>query len=132
MMTLQERIELLLELPGYLTPGAASWEQAKQRAFMENNWFITKFTDLAVQNITERFLQRSELEKSARQYGIPEITPSPKRVGIVMAGNIPLVGFHDLLCCFLSGHYAVFKPSSKDQALILQLTGWMKEKNAAA
>ena len=45
-----------------------------------------------------------------------------------MAGNIPLVGFHDLLCVFMTGHYAVIKPSSKDDALIRfivrKLTEW--------
>jgi hypothetical protein len=42
-------------------------------------------------------------------------------VGVVLAGNIPLVGFHDVLCIFLSGHYAKIKPSSKDEALIKYL-----------
>jgi hypothetical protein len=49
------------------------------------------------------------------------VQPAPKRVGVVMAGNIPLVGFHDFMCVFLSGHIAVLKPSSKDEALITQL-----------
>ena len=40
-----------------------------------------------------------------------------------MAGNIPLVGFHDLLCEFLSGHIAVIKPSSKDEDLIRHQKG---------
>ena len=35
-----------------------------------------------------------------------------------MAGNIPLVGFHDLLCVFITGHKAVIKPSSKDEYLL--------------
>jgi len=38
-----------------------------------------------------------------------------------MAGNIPLVGFHDFLCVFISGHKALIKPSSKDQVLIKHL-----------
>ena len=38
-----------------------------------------------------------------------------------MAGNIPLVGFHDLLCVFISGHKAIIKPSSKDDVLIKHL-----------
>jgi hypothetical protein len=38
-----------------------------------------------------------------------------------MAGNIPLVGFHDFLCVFITGHYAVIKPSSKDVVLIRHL-----------
>ena len=38
-----------------------------------------------------------------------------------MAGNIPLVGFHDFLCVFISGHKATIKASSKDEILIKHL-----------
>jgi len=48
-----------------------------------------------------------------------------------MAGNIPLVGFHDFLCVFISGHKAIIKPSSKDEVLIQhiakKLFEWNKE-----
>jgi hypothetical protein len=46
-----------------------------------------------------------------------------------MAGNIPLVGFHDLLSVFISGHRAVIKPSSKDEALIKHLVKKLEEWN---
>ncbi len=44
-----------------------------------------------------------------------------------MAGNIPLVGFHDFLCVFISGHRSLIKPSSKDEVLIKHLAGKMIE-----
>ena len=48
-----------------------------------------------------------------------------------LAGNIPLVGFHDVLCVFLAGHYAIIKPSSKDETLmkhlVEKLIGWNSE-----
>jgi hypothetical protein len=50
---------------------------------------------------------------------------SQKTVGIVMAGNIPLVGFHDMICVFLSGHKQLIKPSSKDDVLIRHLVAKM-------
>ncbi len=49
-----------------------------------------------------------------------------------MAGNIPLVGFHDWLCVFISGHKALIKPSSKDQVLIKHLLEKLNEWNADA
>ena len=49
-----------------------------------------------------------------------------------MAGNIPLVGFHDLLCTFITGHYAVIKLSSKDVVLLTFLIEKMKEWTADA
>jgi hypothetical protein len=54
----------------------------------------------------------------AAKYGVPAQQSQPKKVGLVMAGNIPLVGFHDFLSVFISGHIAVIKPSSKDEILI--------------
>jgi hypothetical protein len=47
-----------------------------------------------------------------------EFAVLPKRVAIIMAGNIPMVGFHDFLCVLLSGHHAVCKLSSDDKQLI--------------
>jgi hypothetical protein len=46
-----------------------------------------------------------------------------------MAGNIPLVGFHDFFCVFLTGHHAMIKPSSKDEALITHLVNKLIEWN---
>ena len=130
-MKLQERKELLVRLGQYLAGENEQWELVKQRAFSENKWFIPEFIDLAAHNIASHYLQPEHLQKLIDEYGIPTENPSPKKVGIVMAGNIPLVGFHDLLCVFLTGHYALVKPSSKDEVLIkhivTKLTEWKEE-----
>ena len=47
----------------------------------------------------------------------PEISVE-KKIGVVMAGNIPAVGFHDALCVLITGHQLLAKPSSDDQILI--------------
>ncbi|HEX2534286.1 MAG TPA: acyl-CoA reductase [Chitinophagaceae bacterium] len=127
-MKIEERKELMVRLGAYLQEQDEAWERAKERAFAGNNWFIPEFIEKAVQNIAHNYLQRVQLDTLHRRYALPEEQAHPLRVGIVMAGNIPLVGFHDLLCVFLSGHIAVVKPSSKDEALIKQLvavlTSW--------
>jgi hypothetical protein len=125
LLKLQERIELMARLGEYMASDAEGWEAAKERAYVENNWFIREFVDLAVANITTAYLQRSVLAGLAVKYAIPDETPAPKKVGLIMAGNIPLVGFHDLLCTFLAGHYAWIKPSSKDTVLIKHLVEWL-------
>jgi acyl-CoA reductase-like NAD-dependent aldehyde dehydrogenase len=56
----------------------------------------------------------------AMQYHLPKHV-EPKKVGVVMPGNIPLAGFYDVLSVFLTGNIAMIKPSVKDQALIRQL-----------
>lgn len=129
-MNLQQRKELLLELGNYMLGNDEQWQSAKQKAFAENNWFIPEFIELSVKNIAENFLQPQPLQSLIEKYQIPNENTSPKRVGIVMAGNIPLVGFHDLLCVFLTGHIAVVKPSSKDEVLIKHLIEKLSEWNS--
>lgn len=127
-MNLQERKELLLRLGGFIKSDDDGWQTAKQKARAENAWFTDEFIDLAATNIAEQFLTEESLQKLIDLYSIPLENKSPKKVGIVMAGNIPMVGFHDLLCTFLTGHYAVVKLSSKDPVLIkflvTKLTAW--------
>jgi hypothetical protein len=55
---------------------------------------------------------------------------SPKTIGIVMAGNIPLVGFHDFLSVFISGHKQTIKLSSKDDILLRHLIEKMWDRDA--
>jgi hypothetical protein len=79
----------------------------------ENSWFTEDNVKLAIENITKDYLNLAQLEKYISQYDIQE-NLSPKKIGIVMAGNIPAVGFHDLLCTVLSGNIALIKLSSSD------------------
>ncbi len=126
-MNVQHRIEILEKLGNYILSDNAEWESIKERAVQENTWFIPEFIQLAVQHIAKVFLQSKPLHQLAEQYSIPSLNSRPQNVGIVMAGNIPLVGFHDLLCTFLSGHHQTIKPSSKDQVLIKHLVQKMTE-----
>jgi hypothetical protein len=105
----------------------ASWAEAKAKAYRENAWFIPEFIDKATANIATRFLPSSLLQEWAARYHIPDNQPSPRKIGVVMAGNIPLVGFHDLLCVFISGHRLVARVSSKDDVLIKHLAGKLAE-----
>ena len=130
-MNLQERIELLARLGRYIKEDTTEWQAAKHRASVENNWFVPQFTHLASSNIAEHYLSEQALELLVNKYSLQDQPPQPKIVGIVMAGNIPLVGFHDLLCVFISGHRAKIKLSSKDEVLtrhlVDTLTGWNPE-----
>ncbi len=126
-MNLPHRIDLLVRLGEYILGDAEDWQNAKERASRENGWFVPEFIDLAVANIAHHFLQKDILGKWLAGYPLPEANNQPLQVGIVMAGNIPLVGFHDWLAVFISGHRAVVKPSSKDQVLIKHLAEKMAE-----
>jgi hypothetical protein len=117
-MILQERIEILNKLSAYMAGNEPEWAEAKERAARENPWFVPEFIEKAVNSITNSFLDPKLLTNWAAQYHVPDQQSQPKKVGLVMAGNIPLVGFHDFLSVFISGHIAVIKPSSKDEILI--------------
>jgi len=105
----------------------AEWSRAKQKATAENAWFTPEFINLSAHNIATQFLQHDKLQSVIDRYAIPTENTSPKKVGIVMAGNIPMVGFHDLLCTFLTGNLPYIKLSSKDAVLIQFLVNKMVE-----
>lgn len=118
MLSIEKKIDLLSRLGAYLISDDADWQAVKESAMTKNAWFTLENIHIAVKNITNQFLQQEKLEQWASKYKMPS---EPKKVGIVMAGNIPLVGFHDLLCGFISGHHLVLKLSSKDEVLILHI-----------
>ena len=124
-MNLQMRIELATRLGQYILSENPEWLEAKQRASLINPWFTPEFIDIANGNLAKHFLDKQKLENWMSSYKIEIV--DPKRVGIVMAGNIPLVGFHDLLCVFITGHKAIIKASSKDDVLIKHLAQKLTE-----
>lgn len=126
-MQLEKRKNLLIQLGEYMLQPGTNWAIVKQKAYEENRWFIPEFVSLSVESIAQNFLQPQSLDTLINRYGLLDENPDPKRVGIVMAGNIPLVGFHDFLCVFLSGNLAFIKPSSKDESLIKHLVQKLME-----
>ena len=85
---------------------------------IQNPWFTRDSVMKALGGIA-LMLQREALRQWLTPYGLT--TPPVQQVrtvGLVMAGNIPLVGFHDLLCVLAAGHRVLAKPSSKDDRLI--------------
>lgn len=86
-----------------------------QSAIAANPWFTPHDILRSVEAIRHTMLRRESIEAWLEHY-----TPvaSPKRVALIMAGNIPLVGFFDLMCTLLSGHECHYKPSSKDSVLM--------------
>lgn len=124
MVPLQRKIELLVRLGEYMQSGDEAWQNAKVWAKNRNAWFDDENIEQAITGITGRFLQEDALQKWAQQYPAPA---ARKIVGIVMAGNIPLVGFHDFLCGFISGHILHIKLSSKDDILLSHLVNKLAE-----
>lgn len=104
-------------------PGIGEWHEGPlwnvlRKAYYKNNWFTPYHTYFMLTRITEDYLSEGILKKWLDNYTVPNETQTQKRIGITMAGNIPLAGFHDLLCTLLSGHQAILKLSSKDDVLL--------------
>lgn len=120
-MKLEKRIILFSELGNYILKNLKSDELQAVFSFSKakNAWFTLDNIELSVKNIAENFLSEKKLNAFINLYPNDYFEPKePKKVGIVAAGNIPAVGFQDLLHVVLSGHIAYFKPSSQDEVLI--------------
>jgi len=116
-MTLAERIDAFSELGNKLrklSNSDSDLDNIVDKAGNENRWFTPQSIAQAIEGITF-LLDTDKLHNWVKNYNVSQ---TPNQVGIVMAGNIPLVGFHDFLCVILAGHTAVIKPSSQDMVLI--------------
>ncbi len=116
-MNLDDRIEALIKLEKSMDLDSGNYINARENAFLYNKWFTEKNTDKAVNAIKDEFLNKDKIKNWVSQYTLPN-NPKLKNIGIIMAGNIPLVGFHDLLSVFISGNTAKIKLSGKDTVLM--------------
>ena len=115
-MTHSERLAAFVALGQRLNTIAADELTALAgRARNQNAWFDAPSVTAAVTGIAH-LLAEEPLRRWAARYP-PEPT-TVRQVGVVMAGNIPLVGFHDLLCVLLSGHVLLAKLSADDTVLM--------------
>lgn len=80
-----------------------------------NGWFTPEQVYFSLESWADSLTPKN-LDKWLKNYSI--IEKNPKIIGLVLAGNIPLVGFHDFLCVILSGNKALIKTSSNDQQLL--------------
>ena len=88
----------------------------------DNGWFTKANLCYALEQWAE-LLQNAPLELWLAPYQIP--TKNPKTIAIIMAGNIPLVGFHDFISALVSGHSIIVKQSSNDRHLLPYLVAYL-------
>lgn len=115
MFNRSHRIQAFIALGEYVS-GLSSEEfrQLAIKAKQENGWFDEASVSLAFAGI-KKLLDPAEVESWVAGY---DEVKAPRTVGVAMAGNIPLVGFHDFLAVLISGHRLKYKPSSKDTVLL--------------
>lgn len=121
----EKQIGGLVKLALFITPLLAEKETENvddgeefyrllRKAEVENPWFTQENLEFALRTWSG-LLTEENLKTWTAPYAVSK---SSKRVGLILAGNIPLVGFHDVLAVILSGHTAVIKLSSKDKVII--------------
>ncbi|QIY90186.1 acyl-CoA reductase [Chryseobacterium gallinarum] len=85
-----------------------------KKSEIENPWFTVDNQKFALQQWAD-LLTEENIKNWLENYTISKIS---KRIGLILAGNIPLVGFHDVISVVVSNHIPVIKLSSKDKYLI--------------
>jgi len=118
MEQINHKIELLTRLKDYMLSNDEEWLAVQSLAINKNSWFTQEHISAAVQAIANNYLHKEALVAWCASYSL---SATKKVLGIVMAGNIPLVGFHDFLCGFLAGYPLKIKISSKDAILLPHL-----------
>jgi hypothetical protein len=115
-MNLQDRILLFSALGDQIKRDPnIFFEDSLNNANISNSWFTEDNIDVSLSSLL-KFLEFNNLLKWVSNYSF--INKNIKSILIIMAGNIPFVGFHDLMCVLISGNKAIVKMSSKDNILI--------------
>lgn len=127
MLQLSERIELLNQLNQWLRlESNPALEGYIQSAYVQNPWFTPENIRKSIKAISDEYLNISKINEWVKNYAIDE-REGIKKVAIIMAGNIPLVSWHDLQCSFTVGHKTIIKCSSKDEVLVKGIIDYMQK-----
>ncbi|HXA01858.1 MAG TPA: hypothetical protein VNW99_07720 [Cytophagaceae bacterium] len=115
-MDLERRIQAFSELGNRIKNITSDvFETWAVQAGASNNWFTRENVKTALDGLA-LVLEKKKLNEWISAYKTSRTTS--RKVGVVMAGNIPCVGFHDMLCVLVSGHILYAKLSSQDSALV--------------
>jgi len=111
----EKKIEAFVSLGNFLLNPDDDFKNLTQGAKNKNGWFTDVETEKAIK-ANGLMLNKADLDTWLYPYSFQN--QNPKKVGLILAGNIPLVGFHDILAVLLSGNIALIKLSSQDDILI--------------
>ena len=128
-MKLPARINAMVELGKHLQAGDEFLDALMQRTYHENKWFTVENQKQAIKAITTQFLEQKALEIWAAAYEIDG--KASKKIGLVLADNIPLAGFQDVLAVFIAGHHAQIKLPEKDKYVLPYLIKLLAKINPA-
>jgi hypothetical protein len=135
-MTLAERIESFSDL-GQILRDSLEEKKGKYKEALEklignqqfrNGWFTPQNVRMALKAIADD-LTHDKLTKWTGRYPALGEQAEPENIGVIMAGNIPLVGFHDFLSVLITGNRVIARTSSKDPDLIVFIGEMLRDIN---
>lgn len=100
-------------------------ELAILKSRRDNKWFEVEYQWKAINAISTHFLNEANLRKWLAAYEMEKV--KSQRIGLICAGNVPAVGFHDVLSILVSGHKGLVKLSSKDEHLLPAMLSLLTE-----
>lgn len=113
--------------PAKPTPAIAALTDQIRESAHYNPWFTPDNVESALKGIAN-MLHANSLSLWAGNYNNRiKANPAPKTIGVVLAGNLPVVGFHDMLCVLMAGHRFLGKLSGQDQHLPVKLADLLCE-----
>lgn len=125
-MSISDRIQSLVKLAEAMQESEV-FSSLLETVHHQNPWFVTQFTNHMANAVCSEYLEKHKLEEFTAHYHL--VTPVEKQVAIVMAGNVPLVGMHDFICCWLAGCNMQLKLSGKDDRLFTEVLKLLIELN---
>lgn len=141
-MDLNQRIDALVALGHHLNEIAVFYESDEAKTTLsttiqetltlagnQNGWFTPNNLHFALTSWAKTLTKENLTQWAAQYQEALQQNKNQKTVAIIMAGNIPLVGFHDFLSVIISGHKALIKLSSNDKVLLPYLTDFLIEYN---
>ncbi|MBK8682501.1 MAG: acyl-CoA reductase [Bacteroidetes bacterium] len=111
-MSLKDRIATLAEFGNVIMQRNDELQELMHEIEMHNRWFTKINQEITLDAFANNFLQTFKMNEWVSNYTINE--SANKQVGLILAGNIPFVGMHDVLSVLISGNTALIKQSSKD------------------
>lgn len=110
----EQLISAFKQLGKYLSTPNEAFKTAIGSASNANAWFTEDEVNKSVSALAE-MLNEADLDQWFDEINI---SSAPKTIGLILAGNIPLVGFHDVMCVLATGNIALIKLSSSDNRLL--------------
>ena len=106
--------EFIEKNPANFTEDDERFSSILRKSENENSWFTIENQKISLNQWAD-LLTEKNIKNWLAEY---QIARAPKKVGLILAGNIPLVGFHDVISVILSQHIPVIKLSSKDKTML--------------